>query len=148
MTTWQYLLLGAAALAMLAALVFSAAAKHAAAKQRDFTRSLETLLQPKETVRVICPQRKGRCILTSHRLLFEKKGRFAALPLSAITKTQGQNEKGNRTTVPGNMVKLTITADREYILKNTCPEFSDLVSQLSEKIKKQKEKKKAPKSKT
>ena len=40
-------------------------------RRRDFARKLETVLQPKETVTVICPQRSGRWILTNKRLLLD-----------------------------------------------------------------------------
>lgn len=143
MNSWQYLLLAAAALALLFAAICSGVTKHKARKQRDFTRSLETLLQPKETVKVICPQKKGRCILTSSRIIFEKEGDFTAIPLKSVTKVQGTNEKGNRTTVPAKMVTLTVKIDKEYILKNTGESFTELAKQLTAKVKKQNEKKKA-----
>jgi len=143
MTNWQYLLLCAAALCLILARLMIAINRRKDQKNRERTRKLETLLQPRETIKVICPQKRSRCILTSHRLIFEKKGRFTAFLLTTITKVQGQNQNGNRTTVPGNMVKLVITADREYLIFNTCPEFAELAAQLTDKVKKQKEKKKA-----
>lgn len=141
MNQWQYLLLAAGAM-MLFLAVRSAVITRRERKQRDFTRSLETLLQPKETIKVICPQKKGRCILTSHRLILERKGRFHAVTLKQIRKAQGTNKEGNRTTVPAKMVSLTVKAEKDYIIRNTGPEFADLASQLMEKIKKQNEKKK------
>ena len=142
MTNWQYLLLSLAVLLVLGAMLHASIVRHKARKQRDFTRSLETLLQPKETIKVICPQRGFRCILTNKRIIFEQKGAFTAFPFKSITKVQGTNEKGNRTTVPAKMVTLTLKIDKDYVLKNTCPEFIDLAKDLTDKVKKQAERKK------
>ena len=138
MTNLHQLMYLGISIALLAAFVISAVNEHKARRKRDFTRSLETLLQPKETIKVICPQRDFCCILTNNRILFEKKGDFYAFPIKSITKAQGVNEKGNRTTVPAKMVSFTIQIDKAYTLKNTCPEFADLVSRLAAKVKKQK----------
>ena len=142
MTNWQYLLLSLAVLLVLGAMLHASVVRHKARKQRDFTRSLETLLQPKETIKVICPQRGFRCILTNKRIIFEQKGAFTAFPFKSITMVQGTNEKGNRTTVPAKMVTLTLKIDKDYVLKNTCPEFIDLAKDLTDKVKKQAERKK------
>ena len=82
-------------------------------RARDFTRTLETALLPKETVKVICQQKKGRWILTNKRLLLEEKGGFHAVPLDKIKSIQGKNAAGNRTTSPANMVGLTVKADKD-----------------------------------
>ena len=142
MINWQHLLYLTIGILLFTAFLFSAINKHKSRKHRDFTRSLETLLQPKEDIKVICPQRGFRCILTNKRIIFEEKGDFTAFPIKSVKKAQGTNEKGNRTTVPAKMVTLTIQIDKDYILKNTCPEFIDLASQLTAKVKKQNEKKK------
>ena len=68
MTPRQLGILAAAALVLLLAVRSSLRARRER-KQRDFTRTLETVLLPKETVKVICPQKKGRWILTNKRLL-------------------------------------------------------------------------------
>ena len=47
-------------------------------KQRDFARKLEMVLLPRETVKVIVPQKPGRAVLTSKRVLFETKSGFNA----------------------------------------------------------------------
>lgn len=142
MNNWQYLLVAAAGSLLLCAVVCSAVRKHRARKHRDFQRSLETLLQPKETVQVICPQKGSRCILTNNRILFEKKGNFTAFQLKTVQRVQGKNKEGNRTTVPAKMVSLTVKMEKEYILHNTGPEFEELAKLLQEKVKKQNEKKK------
>jgi hypothetical protein len=87
-------------------------------------------LQPRESVKVVCPQKKGRVILTNKRILFETKDGFHAILLKNITKVQGINEKGNRTTVPANMVSLLIKTDQEYTMKNNCEEFQELAKYL------------------
>ena len=115
-------------------------------KRRDFqfrnaTRKLELVLQPRESIKVICTQKKGRVILTSKRVLFDRKDGFHAVSIKNIKKVQGSNEKGNRTTVPANMVSLTIKADRDYEIQNSCPEFEEFAKQLIKKTAPRKPKK-------
>ena len=114
-------------------------------KQREFARKLEMVLLPRETVKVICPQRSGRCVLTSKRVLFETKTGFHAVTIKEIKRTQGLNEAGKRTTSIPKMVSLTLKAGEEYTIVNTGEEFSDLAKQLTAKVKKQNEKKKTQK---
>ena len=106
--------------------------------ERDFTRTLETALLPKETIKVICPQKKGRWILTSKRLLLEEKGGFHAIALGKIKSIQGKNAAGNRTTSPANMVSLTMKADKDFIIQNLNDQFPELVKQLQSGLKKRK----------
>ena len=107
-------------------------------KERDFTRTLETALGPKETIKVICPQKKGRWILTNKRLLLEEKGGFHAIALDKIKSVQGKNAAGNRTTVPANMVSLTVKADKDLIVQNLNDQFPELVKQLQSGLKRRK----------
>ena len=139
MTPSQLGILAAAALVLLSALRASAR-KRKERKQRDFTRKLELVLQPRETVKVVCPQKKGRCILTSQRVLFDTHDGFTAVPLKSIKKAQGTNEKGNRTTSPAKMVRLTIKAAQEYVVKNDCEEFAEFAKELLRKTAPQKPK--------
>ena len=132
-------ILSAAGLILLLA-IHSSVRKRREYRQRDFTRTLETALLPRETVKAICPQRKGRWILTNKRLLLEEKGGFHALPLDKIKSVQGQNAAGNRTMVPANMVSLTIKADQNYSIQNNGEPFLELAKQLQTAVKKQKEK--------
>ena len=110
-------------------------------KFRDAARKLELVLQPRETIKVICPQKKGRVILTNKRVLFDTREGFNALPLKTVKRVQGNNEKGNRTTVPAKMVSLTIRADQDYEIKNDCPEFEEFTKQLIKKTTPKKPKK-------
>ncbi len=126
---------------MLILAVRSSLRKHREYKFRDATRKLELVLQPRESIKVICPQKKGRVILTSKRILFETKGGFNAVPIKTIKKVQGNNEKGNRTTVPAKMVSLTIKAEQDYEIKNNCEEFSEFSRQLLKKTALKKKKK-------
>ena len=107
-------------------------------KERDFTRTLETALLPRETIKVVCPQKKGRWILTNKRLLLEEKGGFHAIPLDKIKSVQGKNAAGNRTTSPANMVSLTVKADQDFIIQNLNDQFPELVKQLQSGLKKRK----------
>ena len=109
-------------------------------KERDFTRTLETALLPRETIKVVCPQKQGRWILTNKRLLLEEKGGFHAIPLDKIKSIQGKNAAGNRTTSPANMVSLTIKADKDITIQNTSSQFPELAKLLQSELKKRKEK--------
>ena len=138
-------LVAGAVLTVLAAVILSSLRKRREYKKRDALRKLELVLQPRETIKVICPQKKGRVILTSKRILFETKDGFHALLLKNIQKVQGSNEKGNRTTVPAKMVSLTIRAEQEYEIKNNCPEFEEFAKQLIKKTTPKKPKKEGEK---
>lgn len=109
---------------------------------RDFRRTLDTVLLPRETVQAVCPQRGGRWILTNKRLLLEKKGGFQAVSLEKIKSAQGITADGNRTSVPARMAKFTVKADKEYILKAGKPEFEAFAQALRALLKKQRAKKK------
>ena len=141
MQYWRELLVGLAGIVLLAILVCRFLRLRARRREQDFTRRLETLLQPKEKIKAVCHQRGGYCILTGSRIIFEKNGSFSAFPLKKIRKLQGKNEKGNRTTVPKSMVSLTVVLDREFVLHNTGAEFETLAKMLLEHVKKQQKKK-------
>ena len=139
MTPSQLGILAGAALVLLLAVRSSLRARRER-KQRDFARTLETVLLPKETVKVICPQKKGRWILTNKRLLLEEKGGFHAIPLDKIKSIQGKNAPGNRTTSAANMVSLTVKADKDFIIQNSNDQFPELAKLLRSELKKRKEK--------
>ena len=138
MTPSQLGFLAAAVLLSLLLAIRSSLRARRERKERDFTRTLETALGPKETIKVICPQKKGRWILTSKRLLLEEKGGFHAIPLGKIKSVQGKNAAGNRTTVPANMVSLTVKADKDFIVQNLNDQFPELVKQLQSGLKRRK----------
>ena len=139
MTPSQLGILAAALLVLLLA-IRSDPRKRRERRARDFTRTLETALLPKETVKVICQQKKGRWILTNKRLLLEEKGGFHAIPLDKIKSIQGKNAAGNRTTAPANMVSLTVKADKDYSISNTNDQFPELAKLLQAQQKKRKKK--------
>ena len=134
----QEILVVVAVLTALAAILRSSLRKRRDDQRRDATRKLELVLQPRETVKVICPQKKGRVILTSKRILFDTKDGFHAVNIKSVKKIQGNNERGNRTTVPAKMVSLTIKAEQECEVKNCCPEFEEFARQLMKKTEKKK----------
>ena len=138
MTPSQLGFLAAAVLLSLLLAIRSSLRARRERKERDFTRTLETALLPKETIKVICPQKKGRWILTSKRLLLEEKGGFHAIALGKIKSIQGKNAAGNRTTSPANMVSLTVKADQDFIIQNLNDQFPELVKQLQSGLKKRK----------
>ena len=133
MIPWQAILVAAAVAIIIVAVVQSSLRKNREYKLRDNTRKLELVLQPRESIKVICPQKKGRVILTSKRVLFETKEGFHAVLIKNIKKVQGNNEKGNRTTVPAKMVSLTIKAEQDYTVKNDSEEFQEFAKQLIKK---------------
>jgi len=137
MQPWQELLIGAVLLSLILA-VRSGLRKRRDRKFREATRKLELVLQPRESIKAICPQKRGRCILTGKRVLFETHQGFHAVPIKTIQKVQGTNEKGNRTTSVAKMVALTIKAEQEYTIKNNCPEFEEFAKQLIKKTTKKK----------
>ena len=144
MVPWQEILT-AVFLFFLILAVRSALSQRRDFQFRDAARKLELVLQPRENIKIICPQKKGRVILTSKRVLFETKGGFHAVPIKTIKKVRGNNEKGNRTTVPAKMVSLTIQAEQEYEIQNSCPEFEAFAKQLMKKTAKKKTKKESRK---
>ena len=138
MIPMQEILVIVAVLVTVLAAIRSSWRKRREYKNRDATRKLELVLQPRESIKVICLQKKGRVILTSKRVLFETRDGFHAILLKNIKKVQGSNEKGNRTTVPANMVSLTIKAEQDYEIRNSCPEFEEFAKQLLKKTTKKK----------
>ena len=118
----EEILIAAAVLMVIALAILSLLRKNRESKYRDAVRKLELVLQPRETIKMICPQKKGRVILTSKRV-------------------QGNNEKGNRTTSVPKMVSLTIKADQDYEIKGGCPEFAEFSKQLMKKTAPRKPKK-------
>lgn len=140
MEYWQYLS-GFAAVILLALLIRSAVVKKRKRKERDFTRKLETVLQPRENIKVICPNHGSRWILTSRRLLLDTKDGFLAFPFGKIKKLQGFDSTGKATTSVTKMKRLTIKVaktDEEYTLDNSCEEFSQLAGQLKRQTAKKK----------
>ena len=138
MTPSQLGFLAAAVLLCLLLAIRSSLRARRERKERDFTRTLETALLPRETIKVVCPQKKGRWILTNKRLLLEEKGGFHAIALDKIKSVQGKNAAGNRTTSPANMVSLTVKADKDFTIQNCNDQFPELVKQLQAGLKKRK----------
>ena len=139
MTPSQLGLLAVAVLLCLLLAIRSSLRARRERKERDFTRTLETALLPREIIKDVCPQKKGRWILTNKRLLLEEKGGFHAIPLDKIKSVQGKNAAGNRTTSPANMVSLIVRADKDYTIGNTCELFPELAAQLQSGLKKRKQ---------
>ena len=142
MTLWQKIAAAAVLLLILFLLIRSAVRKGKDRKWRSAERKLTTVLQPRETVKAICPQKKGRWILTSKRLLFETKEGFRAVNLKDIKSVRGNTKDKKTTSVVSKMVSLTVKGPEEYILRSDCEAFADFAKQLRDKIKKQNERKK------
>lgn len=132
MINWQHLAVAAAVLAALTALVLLWIRRYKLRKHKDFIRKLETLLQPKETIKVICPQKGSYCILTNKRIIFEKEDLFTAYSLKTLQRIQGNTKEGKKTTVPAKMVNATIRMEQEYLLKNTGAAFEELMKGLQD----------------
>ena len=148
MQSWQELLIIAALFLIPVLATRSTLRKNRDRKQRESTRKLELVLLPRETIKVVCPQKKGRVILTSKRVLFETAQGFNAVDIKSIKRVQGNNEKGNRTTSIPKMVSLTIKAEEDYTIYNSSEAFPDLAKKLQDKVKKQNERKKKKAKKT
>ena len=133
----QYLL-AIVLLLVLAAGILSAQRKRRARKQRDFTRRLETVLQPKEEIKVVCPDRGGSWILTNKRLIMENGEGFVAYPFSKIKSVSGVTSDGKKTTSPARMASLTVRAGKEHTLHNHSEEFVELVKELKKRTAKKK----------
>ena len=143
MISWQEILAALLLVLLIVILLIRSAVRRARdRKWRAAERKLETVLQPKETIKSICPQKKGRVILTSKRLLFETKEGFRAIALKDIKKVQGNTKDKKTTSSVAKMVSLTLKAAEEYTIYNTSEEFSDLAKQLRDKVKKQNQRKK------
>jgi len=142
MNPWQEILTAAILIAIFVS-IRTALHRRRDRKYRDALRKLELVLQPRESIKVILPQKKGRIILTSKRVLFETSQGFTAVPIKTIKRVQGNNEKGNRTTSIPKMASLTIKAEQEHTIKNDCPEFEAFAKQLIKKTTKKKPDRKA-----
>lgn len=133
MEPWLYWVSAVSAAGVLALAVRSAVMKGRLWRQRNFTRTLETVLQPRETVKAICQNgRQGRWILTSKRLLMETKEGFLAVPFKKIKSLHGTDRLGKPTTSCDKMTKLVVKGEQEYTLFNTDEEFASLVKQLKQ----------------
>ena len=135
MELWQMYLLTAAATALVLALaVTKAVRKSRDQKKRAFARKLETVLQPRENIKLSCHQKSGQVILTSRRLLFETERGFQAVNLKDIKRTQGLNREGKKTTSVPQMVSLSLKAEKEYTITNTGDAFAPLAKQIISKV--------------
>lgn len=142
MTLWQYIP-AAVLILLLMRKIRSAWKKRRARLERDFSRKLETVLQPRETLKAVLTGRNQRWVLTSRRLLLDTKEGFTAVPFTAIKKAQGYTREGEKTASSAKMDRLTITAEKEYTVYNTGEEFTLLAKTVLNRVKKQNEKKKA-----
>ena len=142
----QYL--PAVLLATLLTVLHSIVKRKRQSKATDFDRKLETVLQPRETVKLVCPSKGKRWILTSKRLLRETRTGFCAIPLTSIKRVQGNTKEGKTTASIPKMVSLTIKAEEDYTIYNSSEAFPDLAKKLQDKVKKQNERKKKKAKKT
>lgn len=143
MTVWQEMTAAALVLLILLVLIVRSAVRKARdRKWRAAERKLETVLQPKEIIKSVCSQKKGRVILTSKRLLFETREGFNAVALKDIKRVQGNTKDKKTTSSVAKMVSLTVKGPEEYTIYNSSEEFSDLAQKLRDKVKKQNQRKK------
>ena len=148
MELWQKNLLAAGILLLLLILaVRRAARKGRDQKKRAFTRKLETVLQPRENIKLICPEKHGQLILTTRRLLVETPKGFQAIPFKTIKRVQGLTAEKKKTTVLEKMAFLTIKTETEHTISGATPEFTQLAKQLIRKVEAQNRRKKVAKEK-
>ncbi len=147
MNGWQYFLLAALAAGFVLLMFYAALRKRRFRKERDFTRRLETLLHPKEEIKVICPGKPGRWILTNQRLILEAGEGFTAFPFAKIKKVSGEDDNGKTTVAAGKMAVLIVkTADQDFTLRRGDENFTELVKGLKAGVSRTKPKKKADKT--
>lgn len=114
-------------------------------RQRDFERTLGTLMQPGERVICQCPGRKGRWILTNKRLVMESGSNYRALPLRTIRQVQCVGADGKKGASPKNTVHLSVKAKESYELEKRDESFSEFVKALKARTARRKKGKTAPK---
>ena len=119
--------------------------KRRAHLEREFSRKLETVLQPRENVKLVYTTKQGKWVLTSRRLLLDTKEGFIAIPFSTVKKVTGTTKEGKKTTSAQQMAALVLTTDREFTIENCGEDFAPLAKTILAKVKKEKEKKKAKK---
>lgn len=143
MTSWQEMAAAVlVGLLLLVLLIRSAVRRARDRKWRAAERKLETVLQPKEMIKAVCHQKKGRIILTSKRLLFETREGFTAVALKDIRRVRGNTKDKKTTSVVSKMASLTVLAGEEYTIPNSSEDFSSFAQTLQDKIKKQNARKK------
>jgi len=143
MTPWQEYLTAALAGGILLFLLIRASVRASRdRKWRAAERKLETVLQPKEMIKAVCPQKKGRVILTSKRLLLETREGFTAVNLKDIKRVRGNTKDKKTTSVVAKMVSLTVIAAEEHTIRNIGDGFDDLAKKLQDKIRQQNARKK------
>lgn len=140
---WQYYALGGLLVVLLLLWIVSKVRQYRLRRERDFTRRLETLLLPKETIKVICPGPQGKWVLTNKRLILEAGEGFAAFPFSKIKKVSGVDSTGKSTVAAGKMARVTVTAyDQMYTLPRRKGSFTELVKGLKASVNREKNKQK------
>lgn len=151
--TWRYVLPGCFLLLFLLWLL-TKIRQYRRRKQRDFERSLGTLLLPEETVKAICKAPHGCWVLTSKRLIIQSGERFTAFPFGNIKKVSGVDKTGKAVVAAGKMACVTVktTDDQVFTLSRRKGDFDSLVKGLktgvSREKSKQKKQEKAPKETT
>ena len=138
MNHWHYVL-AAALLLLLLLILRSRFLRRRNRKHREFSRKLETVLQPKENVKAVCPNGKYHWIATDKRLLMENGEGFRAIPYGKL-KFSGEDAFGKKTTSAAKMAALTVKADRDYLLRGKGPEFTALAKELVSRTRKPKKK--------
>ncbi len=144
MIEWQYLLLGTILLLIFLLWIVCKIKKYRLRRERDFTRRLETLLLPRETVNAVCPGPHGRWVLTNKRLIMEAGEGFTAFPFGKIKKVSGVDETGKATVAAAKMAVLTVkAADQEFTLPRCKKgDFTELVKGLKTGVNREKTKQK------
>lgn len=144
MLQWQYLLLGTILFSAFLLWVIAKVKKFRLRRERDFTRRLETLLLPKETVSAVCPGPQGKWVLTNKRLIMEAGEGFTVFPFGKIKRVSGVDKTGKATVAAGKMNVLTVkTADQEFTLPwSRKGDFTGLVKGLKTGVSREKSKQK------
>lgn len=144
MTPWQYIP-AAVLVLLLVKKIRSALKKRRERLDRDFSRKLETVLQPRENLKLVYATKTGKWVLTSRRLLLDTKEGFHSVPFRTVKRASGTTLEGKKTTSAQKMATLVLTADREYTIENCGGDFPVLAKTVISQVRKENEKKKKKK---
>lgn len=112
-------------------------------RQRDFERTLGTLMQPGEQIVCQCSGKSGRWIVTNKRLVMESGNNYRALPFRKIREVCWVGADGEKASSLKNTVQLTVRAKEEYVLEGKDRSLPELAKALKARTPNRKKGKKA-----
>lgn len=138
------LLLAALVIALWLWMLFLSSGKRNAS---DDVRTLQVLLQSKETICQRCRSGAGEWLLTTRRLIIQEPSGYTSVPFAKIKRVQWFSAEGKRTSVLTKAQKVVLTAENEHTLSRTDDAFEPFVTKLMARIEKKNPRKKPIKTK-